>query len=142
MLHDRHLAGRTMNSFQLVLRDSSNAQNISNVTSFVGEDNSGSFGIEADHARMMTSLVFGLARFKTETGPWQYLALPGAILYFVDNKLILNTRRYLLSENYEDITQALLDTLAKEEEELATMKHNLRNIEAHILKQMLEMSKS
>jgi len=39
-------------------------------------------------------------------------------------------------------TQALLDTLAKEEEELATMKHNLRNIEAHILKQMLEMSKS
>jgi F-type H+-transporting ATPase subunit epsilon len=131
-----------MNSFQLVLRDSSHSQNISNVTSFVGEDSSGSFGIEADHARMMTSLVFGLARFKTETGPWQYLALPGAILYFVGNKLILNTRRYLLSENYEDITQALLDTLAKEEEELATMKHNLRKIEAHILKQMLEMSKS
>jgi len=131
-----------MNSFQLVLRDSSHSQNISKVTSFVGEDNSGSFGIEADHARMMTSLVFGLARFKTETDPWQYLALPGAILNFVDNKLILNTRRYLLGENYEDITQALLDTLAKEEEELATMKHNLRNIEAHILKQMLEMSKS
>jgi F-type H+-transporting ATPase subunit epsilon len=131
-----------MNSFQLVLRGSSHSQNINSVTSFVGEDSSGSFGIEADHARMMTSLVFGLARFKTETGPWQYLALPGAILYFVGNKLILNTRRYLLSENYEDITQALLDTLAKEEEELATMKHNLRKIEAHILKQMLEMSKS
>ncbi|OGT66868.1 MAG: hypothetical protein A3I13_00615 [Gammaproteobacteria bacterium RIFCSPLOWO2_02_FULL_47_50] len=131
-----------MNSFQLVLRGSSHSQNINSVTSFVGEDSSGSFGIEADHARMMTSLVFGLARFKTETGPWQYLALPGAILYFVDNKLILNTRRYFMSVNYEDITRALLDTLAKEEEELATMKHNLRNIEAHILKRMLEMSKS
>ena len=131
-----------MNSFQLVLRGSSHSQNINSVTSFVGEDSSGSFGIEADHARMMTSLVFGLARFKTETGPWQYLALPGAILYFVDNKLILNTRRYFMSVNYEDITRALLDTLAKEEEELATMKHNLRKIEAHILKQMLEMSKS
>jgi hypothetical protein len=47
-----------------------------------------------------------------------------------------------MSVNYEDITRALLDTLAKEEEELATMKHNLRNIEAHILKRMLEMSKS
>ena len=131
-----------MNSFQLVLRDSTHSQAIDNVTSFVGEDSSGSFGIQAGHARMMTSLVFGLARFKTETGPWQYLAMPGAILYFVDNQLILNTRRYLTSENYEDITQSLLDTLAKEEEDLAIMKHNLRNIEAHILKRMLEMNKS
>ena len=142
MLHDRQHAGRTMNSFQLILRDSSHSEEINGVTSFVGEDSSGSFGIEADHARMMTSLVFGLARFKTETGTLQYLALPGAILYFVGNKLILNTRRYLISENYEDITQALVDTLAKEEEELATMKHNLRNIEARILKRMLEMSKN
>ena len=142
MLHDQYHAGRTMNSFQLVLRDSTHSQAIDNVTSFVGEDSSGSFGIQAGHARMMTSLVFGLARFKTETGPWQYLAMPGAILYFVDNQLILNTRRYLTSENYEDITQSLLDTLAKEEEDLAIMKHNLRNIEAHILKRMLEMNKS
>lgn len=131
-----------MNSFQFILRDSTHSQNINNVTSFVGEDSSGSFGIQAGHERMMTSLVFGLARFQINDSQWQYLAVPGGILYFVDNKLILNTRRYLISENYEDITQALLDTLAKEEEELSAMKHNLRNIEAHILKQMLEMSKA
>ena len=130
-----------MNGFKLTLRDSSRSQAIDGVTSFVGEDGSGGFGIQAGHARMMTSLVFGLARFKTETGPWQYLAVPGAILYFINNELTLNTRRYLISDDYEAITQALLDTLAREEQELAAMKHNLRNIEAHILKRMLEMSK-
>ena len=131
-----------MNSFRLTLRESSRSESIDGVTSFVGEDGSGSFGIQAGHARMMTSLVFGLARFRKETGPWQYLAVPGAILYFADNELTLNTRRYLISGDYEAITQSLLDTLAREEEELATMKHNLRNIEAHILKRMLEMSKA
>ena len=130
-----------MNGFKLTLRDSSRSQAIDGVTSFVSEDGSGGFGIQAGHARMMTSLVFGLARFKTETGPWQYLAVPGAILYFINNELTLNTRRYLISDDYEAITQALLDTLAREEQELAAMKHNLRNIEAHILKRMLEMSK-
>lgn len=142
MLHEGRHGGGPVNSFRLTLRESSRSEGIDGVTSFVGEDGSGSFGIQAGHARMMTSLVFGLARFRKETGPWQYLAVPGAILYFADNELTLNTRRYLISGDYEAITQSLLDTLAREEEELATMKHNLRNIEAHILKRMLEMSKA
>lgn len=141
MLHDQYHAGLEMKTFQIVLRDSAHSENIAGVTSFIGEDKSGSFGLQANHGRMMTSLVFGLARFKTENGPWQYLAMPGAILYFVDNSLKINTRRYIKSENYTTITQALLDTLTREEEELAIMKRNLRNIEAHILKRMLEMNK-
>ena len=141
MLHDQYHAGLEMKTFQIVLRDSTHSENIVGVTSFIGEDTSGSFGLQANHGRMMTSLIFGLARFKTENGPWQYLAMPGAILYFVDNCLKINTRRYIKSENYTTITQALLDTLTREEEELAIMKRNLRNIEAHILKRMLEMNK-
>ena len=34
------------------------------MASFIGEDDSGSFGILAGHARMMTMLGFGLARFR------------------------------------------------------------------------------
>jgi F-type H+-transporting ATPase subunit epsilon len=142
MLHDQYHAGLEVKTFQIVLRDSTHSENIDDVTSFIGEDKSGSFGIKANHSRMMTSLVFGLARFKTENEPWQYLAMPGAILYFVNNSLKINTRRYIKSENYTKITRSLLDTLTREEEELAIMKGNLRNIEAHILKRMLEMNKA
>ena len=38
---------------------------------FVGEDTSGSFGILADHSRMMTTLVVGLARFRIGDTNWQ-----------------------------------------------------------------------
>ena len=76
-----------MKRFTLVLQDAAHTERINDVTSFVGEDASGSFGILTGHARMMTSLVFGLARFRIDENPWQYLALPGAVLYFRNNEL-------------------------------------------------------
>lgn len=126
----------------MILRDNSRSQEIEGVVSFVGEDASGSFGILADHARMLTSLVFGLARFRTNSGPWQYLAMPGAILGFDSNVLTLNTRRYLLGEVYEDMSKALTEKLAEEEQSLSEIKRTLHHIETHVLKQMLEMNKA
>jgi F-type H+-transporting ATPase subunit epsilon len=126
----------------MMLRDNSRSQVIEGVVSFVGEDASGSFGILADHARVLTSLVFGLARFRTDSGPWQYLAMPGAILGFDGNVLTLNTRRYLLGENYEDMSRALTEKLAEEEQSLSEIKRTLHHIETNVLKQMLEMNKA
>jgi len=131
-----------MNSFRIMLRDNSRSETIDGVASFVAEDASGSFGLLAGHARLMTSLVFGLARFRTRTGPWQYLAMPGAILLFEDNVLSLNTRRYLLGGNYEAMSSALVEKLALEERSLNEMKRTLHQIETHVLKQMLEMNKA
>lgn len=128
-----------MNTFKLALYDSYQSRTIDDVTSFVAEDASGSFGIQAGHLPIMTNLVFGLARFSTAVNRWQYLALPGAILHFHDNLLTLNTRRFLISQDYEQVKQALTDTLAAEEEQLAAMKRNLRNIESQILKRLLEV---
>ena len=128
-----------MNTFKLALHDSFESRVIEGVTSFVAEDDSGGFGIKAGHLPIMTNLVFGLARFTTRSNRWQYLALPGAILYFRDNLLTLNTRRFLVSDDYEQISQALTDTLAAEEEQLAAMKRNLRNIESQILKRLMEV---
>jgi F-type H+-transporting ATPase subunit epsilon len=110
---------------------------IKEVTSFVGEDSSGSFGILAGHDRLITNLIFGLARFKTENGPWQYLAMPGAMLYFTGNELNLNTRRYLKSDNYETISQALVDILTQEERDLQGLKRSLRLIEENILRRLM-----
>lgn len=131
-----------MKTFTLTLRDNARSEDIDGVISFVGEDASGSFGILADHARLMTTLVFGLARFCTAPGAWRYLAMPGAVLYFDRNRLILNTRRYLLGDDYEDMSRALVEQLAQEERSLAEMKQTLHEVETHVLKQMLEMNKA
>ncbi len=89
-----------MKSFTLRLQDATHSEKIVGVTSFVGEDPSGNFGILAGHARMMTSLIIGLARFRVGGGAWQYLAVPGAVLYFHDNVLTLSTRHYLRDNDY------------------------------------------
>ena len=103
-----------MSGITLHLQDAMHSETLEQVTSFVGEDASGSFGLLAGHERFMTSLVFGLARFRVQGNAWEYLALPGALLYFVDDHLYLNTRRLLRDSDYERITAALEEQLLAE----------------------------
>jgi len=128
-----------MKTFTLVLQDATHTQRIEQVASFAGEDDTGSFGILANHARMMTSLVFGLARFRVRENPWQYLALPGAALYFNDNELSISTRRYLLDTDYERISSGLQEQLLAEEQELQQLKKSLHRMEEEVLRRLCEM---
>ena len=128
-----------MKSFTLRLQDATQSEEIAGVTSFVGEDASGSFGILAGHARMMTSLIIGLARFRIGEEAWQYLALPGAVLYFHDNVLTLSTRHYLRDNDYMRVSQALQQQLLAEEEKLHTMKKSLHHMEEEVFKRLWEM---
>ena len=130
-----------MKPFILKLQDATRSEEIANVTSFVGEDASGSFGILAGHARMMTSLIIGLARFRIGENTWKYLALPGAVLYFHDNVLTLSTRRYLLNDDYMHISQALQQQLLTEEEKLHTMRESLHHMEEETLKRLWEIGR-
>ena len=131
-----------MNSFHLTIRGATKSERFENVSSFIGEDASGSFGIQANHARIMTSLVFGLARFRLNDQPWQYLAMPGALLYFVDNELIINTRRYFLDTDYQRISTALQEQLLAEEQSIKSMKDSLHHMEEEVLKRMWELGRS
>lgn len=129
-----------MSGFTLQLYDSRQHQTIEGVATFVGEDASGSFGILPDHARMMTTLVFGLARFRRQgEEAWQYLAMPGAVLYFADNTLSLMCRHYLLDEQYERISRRLEEELLAEEEQLQELHQSLRQMEEAMLKRMWEL---
>jgi len=130
-----------MKKFTLALQDAAHTERINNVTSFVGEDASGSFGILAGHARMMTSLVFGLARFRIDKNPWQYLALPGGVLYFRKNELSISTRRYLIDDDYERISSALQEQFVAEETELHAMKKSLHQMEEQLLKRLWETTR-
>jgi F-type H+-transporting ATPase subunit epsilon len=128
-----------MNVMALHLLSVSQAEQIESVTSFVGEDSSGSFGLLPGHARFMTALGFGLARYRVHAGPWQYLALPGALLYFVQNRLAIVTRRYLRDENYERINALMEDQLRAEEEELRATKESLHRMEEEFFRRLWEM---
>jgi F-type H+-transporting ATPase subunit epsilon len=130
-----------MNGFTLVLQDATHTERIPDVISFVGEDTSGSFGILANHARFLTCLVIGLARFRLQEGSWNYLALPGAVLSFSDNVLTLTTRRYLVDQDYTRISEALQQQLLAEEEKLRAMKDSLRQMEENILKRLWQIGR-
>lgn len=131
-----------MKAFTLMLRDATRAEQISGVSTFVGEDASGSFGLLAGHARLMTSLIPGLARFRVGESPWQYLALPGALLYFDDDRLTLSTRHYLLDDDYSRISAAMQQQLLAEEEKLRTMKASLHHMEEEVLRRMWRLGRA
>ena len=129
-----------MSGFTLQLFDNRQSESIEGVSTFVGEDASGSFGILPGHTRFMTVLLFGLARFRCgEQLPWEYLALPGAVLYFADNTLTLASRHYLRDTDYERISQRLADELLAEEEELHEIRESLRRMEEAMFKRMWEL---
>jgi F-type H+-transporting ATPase subunit epsilon len=130
-----------MNTFTLRLQDATREEEITGVSSFVGEDASGSFGILAGHARLMTTLVMGLARFRVDTEGWQYLALPGAVLYFDHDELLLCTRHYLLDDDYMSVSAALQQELLAEEEMLDSMKESLHRMEEEVFKRLWNLGR-
>ena len=130
-----------MNTFTLQLQDATHAETIAGVISFVGEDDSGSFGILAGHAHFITSLEMGLARFRTGDAGWRYLAVPGAVLHFRDGVLTLSTRRYLLDDDYDRISRTLRQQLLAEEARLQEMKQSLRRMEEEIFRRLWEIGR-
>lgn len=130
-----------MNSFALHIQEPSGSRRIPGVYTFVGEDASGSFGIRAGHERLMTSLVFGLARFRLEDGAWQYLAMPGALLYFSGNTLLLNARRVVTDTDYERISTTLQQQLSADEETVRGIKESLHRMEEEMLKHLWQMGR-
>jgi F-type H+-transporting ATPase subunit epsilon len=131
-----------MNTFTLHLQDATQYEHIEHVTSFIAEDDSGSFGLLAGHENMMTSLVFGLARYRVSDQAWQYLALPGALVYFLSNELYLSTRRYLRDDSYERISSALRQQLLAEEQALHSIRTSLHQMEEEMLKRLWQLSRS
>ena len=131
-----------MKSFSLRLQDATHSEVLNDVVSFVGEDGSGSFGIQAGHGRIMTSMSFGLARFRVESGDWKYLALPGALLYFDDVALTLSTRHFVMDDDYQRISAVLREQLVAEEAELRELKESLRRMEEEVLRRIWQLGQA
>lgn len=130
-----------MMGFTMHVQSATQYERVEGVTSFVGEDESGSFGIRARHERMTTALSYGLARYQLQQGVWRYLAFPGGILYFVNNELYISTRRFLHDADYERISAGLLEQLLKEEEGLRTIKESLLRLEQEMFRRLWQMGR-
>ena len=130
-----------MNSFSLQLYDATQQQRIEQVTSFVGEDSSGCFGLQAHHARFMTTLVFGLFRYRLQSEDWHYLALPGGVLYFNDNQLTISSRHFLIDSDFERISGRLKQQLLTEEETLTATRSSLQKMEQSMLTRLWKLQR-
>lgn len=130
-----------MSAFVLQLNEATRCERIDGVTAFIGEDDSGQFGIRAGHQRFMTIHVFGLARFRVAEDPFEFLAVPGGLVYFVGGELFLCARRLFRHPDYHEVARALTEQLAAEELELRGFKHSLRRLEDEMLKRLWRMER-
>ncbi len=129
-----------MSGFTLHLQDATHTETVTGVSAFQGRDASGSFAIWPGHIRMMTVLEFGLARFRTDTA-WEYLALPGAVLYFVGGELYLSARRYVRDPDPERIAGVLERQLREEEVQLLEIRESLRKMEEEMFKRLWQLGR-
>lgn len=125
----------------LCLQSAVRSEDIAGVTSFVGTDASGSFGILPGRARFMTILDYGLSRYRGADGRWCHLACPGAVLYLAGDRLTVNTRRYLLDHDYDRISGMLSGQLAREEEELRSLRQNVQSLEQALLRRLRQLDR-
>lgn len=129
-----------MNGFTLILQDYSHSLQVENCISFVGRDQSGSFGLQAGHEHFITCLQAGLARYRTTDQSWHYIAQPGATLHFHQRELHLITTQFVISKNRQEL-QPLLESRWQQETDLQsdTLRHVTR-MEQSLARRLWEMN--
>ena len=125
-----------MQLFTLHLQDSTKYERVEDVVSFVGQDKTGKFGLMANHGRIITTLNFGLAKYKIEGENWTYIALPGGVLHFVNNALYISTRQFLVDEDYDRICDELENQIRREEVKTRSVRQSLYKMEREMFKRL------
>ena len=130
-----------MNTFELILQDMTQQWHEAEARSFVATDVSGSFGIQAGHETFVTCLRPGLARFMDGSGQWQYVAQPGAVVWFADNRLYLSTAQFIISPERDRLVQHMDEEWRAAAEALGSTKRNIVQVEQALARKLWEMNK-
>lgn len=130
-----------MRTMTLQFRHATGSERFDNVTSFVGEDASGSFGILPGHSRMMTALSAGLARFRVGESEWHYLALPGGILSGGGDHFTICTRRYLHDTELGRMGTVLAELQRADRDALSGIRESLQRLEEEMLHRLREVER-
>ena len=70
------------------------------------------------------------------------IACPGAVLSFENNALCVNTRRYLVDDDYGRISGLLVGKLTEEELALKAVKDNIQQLEQELLRRLHQLNRS
>ncbi len=130
-----------MQTFTLLLNDISQALQFEQVESFVARDASGSFGLQAGHESFVTCLQPGLARFRDGKGQWHYIAQPGAVVLFADNRLQLAATQMLLSDDRDALVAQMDAQWQAMDQQLGTSKLNITQVEQALARKLWEMNR-
>ena len=130
-----------MSALVLHLESALRYERIEDIASFVGEDASGSFGLLPGHAPMATVLESGLARFRTATGPWQYVAAPGAVLRLAADGLHYTAHRYLRGDNPDALREALRAAHAAQAQETHEIGRSVHRLEQEMMRRLWLLSR-
>jgi F-type H+-transporting ATPase subunit epsilon len=128
-----------MNTFILTLVDTNETVRFENVRQLIAADAEGSFGVLAGHAHSVALLRHGLARF-LDAGGWHYLAMPGGVLRFADNRLTITTVRYFLGDDPGAICTELEAALRQTDSEVHRSRAALSEIERSLVKRLADLS--
>jgi F-type H+-transporting ATPase subunit epsilon len=63
------------------------------------------------------------------------------VLYLAGDRLTVSTRRYLLDHDYDRISGMLSGQLAREEEELRSLRQNVQNLEQQLLRRLRQLDR-
>ena len=129
-----------MNSFTLQISGSIRSERFVDLVSFVGKDQTGSFGLRPGAERFMTTLSFGLAKFVRSNGATEHLAFPGGLLYFASNVLRISTRVYIRHSDPEVIARLYRQQLEQDAQIIKEVRHNLHQLDQEIFKKLTEES--
>lgn len=110
--------------------------------SFVGEDASGRFGIQAHHDQFMTVLIPGLARFESMSAGWLYIATTGALVHFSENHLNLISGGVWINADYKLLIEQLENQMRLIREQGYLLKRSMGQMDHQVLRKLWEFEKS
>jgi F-type H+-transporting ATPase subunit epsilon len=129
-----------MTVFDLVLQSPLQSQRIEGVRSLVARDRSGSFGVLAGHARMITLAEAGLLRLRRDSDTWEYAAHTGGLLYALGAQVFLCTSRFVTGTDYSRLSETLEEQLHAERESLKSQRTNVARIEEEMMRRLWRLN--
>lgn len=131
-----------MNSFTIYLQSITKEEQIHNVMSFVSEDDSGKYGVMANHCRMLTNIKIGMSKITYTNFTTEYLALASGIIYFTNNKLYINTKNYTRSDDYYKLVEILNTQLKSEDQAIKNINETIERVDEMVLKRLWELEQA
>ena len=113
---------------------------IKDVSFFRGEDESGTFGILANHIEFITVLTQSIAIVKKKEIE-EFYAFNKGILRFANNSLTISTREFAKSKNLKELKEIITNRFKKIEESEKVFRQNISKLEKEFMKKMIEMEK-